>query len=139
MPRPLLASRDDPGENDLCHAEGYRRMAQMSTARFCSASAAPEEGLEQGAAGSRHSGAASTSTRIGRPIVEQMREAAIVASSFALCVLGRVLQVDGTLGAPPATVYAIAVVSAGVLPLRRRAPATALALTMACGLVVAPL
>lgn len=59
--------------------------------------------------------------------------------AFVLCLLGGVLHVDGTLGAPPLAAFVIAAVSAGALPLRHREPALALAITVACGMVVAPL
>lgn len=62
-----------------------------------------------------------------------------MVTSFALCALGGVLHVDGTVGAPPAAAYAVAVASASVLPLRHRAPVVSLAVTVACGMVVAPL
>ncbi|MGW6510699.1 sensor histidine kinase [Streptomyces niveus] len=67
------------------------------------------------------------------------REGAVTATAFALCLLGGVVQVDDTLTAPPAAAYVIAVVSCAVLPLRHRAPLTALAATTASGVLVAPL
>lgn len=62
-----------------------------------------------------------------------------MATSFALCVLGGVLHVDGSLGPPPAAAYAVAAVSAGVLLLRHRAPVATLAVAVGCGMLVAPL
>ncbi|MFE4608172.1 sensor histidine kinase [Streptomyces niveus] len=67
------------------------------------------------------------------------REGAVTAAAFALCLLGGVVQVDDTLTAPPAAAYVIAVVSCAVLPLRHRAPLTALAAATASGVLVAPL
>ncbi|PJE95856.1 two-component sensor histidine kinase [Streptomyces carminius] len=67
------------------------------------------------------------------------REGAVTATAFVLCLLGGTVQVDGTLGAPPAAAYLIAVVSCAVLPLRRRAPLAALAATTAAGVPVQPL
>ncbi|MCT2588588.1 sensor histidine kinase [Streptomyces sp. N2-109] len=66
-----------------------------------------------------------------------LREGAVMATAFALCLLGGVLQEDGrTLSAPPATAYFIAVVSCAVLPVRHRAPLAAMAATTACGVLV---
>ena len=62
-----------------------------------------------------------------------------MVTSFALCLLGGVLHVDGTVGAPSVAAYAVALASAGALPLRHRAPVATLAVTVACGMVVAPL
>lgn len=62
-----------------------------------------------------------------------------MAASFVLCVLGGVLQVDGSLGAPPLAAYGLAAVSAGALPLRHRAPVAVVAVTVGCGMLVAPL
>ncbi|MBH5338086.1 sensor histidine kinase [Streptomyces pactum] len=62
-----------------------------------------------------------------------------MATAFALCLLGGVIQVDDTLSAPPAAAYAIAVVSCAVLPVRHRAPPAALAATTAAGVLVPPL
>jgi signal transduction histidine kinase len=66
------------------------------------------------------------------------REGAVTGTASALCLLGGVFQVDNTLSPPPAAVYAIAVVSCAVLPLRHRAPLTAMAATTVCGMLVAP-
>ncbi|OON82755.1 sensor histidine kinase [Streptomyces tsukubensis] len=67
------------------------------------------------------------------------REAAVAATAFALCLLGGVVQVDNTLSPPPAAAYLVAVVSCAVLPVRHRAPLTAMAVTTAGGLLVPPL
>ncbi|MGC5564100.1 sensor histidine kinase [Streptomyces sp. FR-108] len=67
------------------------------------------------------------------------REAAVTATAFVLCLLGGVIQVDGTLAAPPLAACFIAVVSCAVLPLRHRAPLAALAATTAVGVLVQPL
>ncbi|MDN3027430.1 sensor histidine kinase [Streptomyces sp. S.PB5] len=64
------------------------------------------------------------------------RETAITATALVLCLFGGVVQVDDTLGAPSAAAYFIAVVSCAVLPLRHRAPLTALAATTAAGMLV---
>jgi len=72
-----------------------------------------------------------------RPHGTWWREAAITASAFALCLLGGVLQDDGsTLAPPPAAAYLIAVVSCAVLPVRHRAPLAAMAVTTAAGVLV---
>ncbi|MFF1308583.1 sensor histidine kinase [Streptomyces sp. NPDC058307] len=66
------------------------------------------------------------------------REGAITATAFALCLLGGVVQDDGsTLSPPSAAAYFIAVVSCAVLPVRHRAPLAAMAVTTASG-VLAP-
>ncbi|MEU5023552.1 sensor histidine kinase [Streptomyces milbemycinicus] len=68
------------------------------------------------------------------------REAAVTATAFALCLLGGVVQNDGsTLSPPPAAAYFIAVVSCAVLPVRHRAPLAAMAATTASGMLVPPL
>ncbi|MFG2652508.1 sensor histidine kinase [Streptomyces sp. NPDC048436] len=68
------------------------------------------------------------------------REGAITATAFALCLLGGVLQDDGsTLTPPPAAAYFIAAVSCAVLPVRHRAPLAAMAATTASGMLVPPL
>ncbi|MFG2502194.1 sensor histidine kinase [Streptomyces sp. NPDC048441] len=74
-----------------------------------------------------------------RPRIMWWREAAIIATAFALCLLGGVMQVDDTLSAPPATAYFIAVVSCAVLPVRHRAPMAAMAATTVAGLLAPPL
>ncbi|MFH9008595.1 sensor histidine kinase [Streptomyces afghaniensis] len=74
-----------------------------------------------------------------RPRGAWSREAAIMATAFACCLLGGVIQVDDTLSAPPAAAYIIAVVSCAVLPVRHRAPLAALAATTAVGVLVPPL
>ncbi|MGW0949589.1 sensor histidine kinase [Streptomyces sp. NPDC002623] len=68
------------------------------------------------------------------------REGAITATAFVLCLLGGMLQVDGSTPAPPpVAAYFIAVVSGAVLPLRHRAPLIAMAATTAGGALVPPL
>ncbi|MGP4028396.1 sensor histidine kinase [Actinomadura sp. 3N407] len=62
-----------------------------------------------------------------------------MATAFALCLLGGVVQVDDTLSPPPAAAYFIAVVSCAVLPVRHRAPLAAMAATTAAGMLVPPL
>ncbi|MFF5536591.1 sensor histidine kinase [Streptomyces cinerochromogenes] len=74
-----------------------------------------------------------------RPRGAWWREAAITATAFAFCLLGGVMQADDTLSAPPAAAYIVAVVSCAVLPVRHRAPLTALAATSAVGVLVPPL
>ncbi len=67
------------------------------------------------------------------------REGVITGTALALCLLGGVVQVDGTLSPPPAAAYFIAVISCAVLPLRHRAPLATMAATTACGALVPPL
>lgn len=69
----------------------------------------------------------------------RLREGAIAATAFVICLLGGVMQVDDTLATPSAAAYVIAVVSSAVLPLRHRAPLAAMAATTVCGMLVAPL
>nr|WP_197683614.1 sensor histidine kinase [Jiangella alkaliphila] len=73
-----------------------------------------------------------------RPGAPWWREAAILATTFVLCLSGGVAHADGTFGPPPAAAYVVAVLMCAVLPLRHRAPLAALALTTAGGLLVAP-
>ena len=73
-----------------------------------------------------------------RPRGTWWREGAITATAFALCLLGGAVQDDGSRLAPPsAAAYFIAVATCAVLPLRHRAPLTAMAATTA-GAVVGP-
>ena len=73
-----------------------------------------------------------------RPRGAWWREGAITATAFALCLLGGVVQDDGSTLAPPSAVaYFIAVVSCAVLPVRHRAPLAAMAVTTLSG-VLAP-
>ncbi|MFG2004849.1 sensor histidine kinase [Spirillospora sp. NPDC048911] len=58
---------------------------------------------------------------------------------FAICLIGGFLQVDDTLSPPPGAAYMIAVMSCAVLPVRHRAPLTAVAGTTAVGMLVPPL
>ncbi|MEU3251887.1 sensor histidine kinase [Streptomyces sp. NPDC006997] len=65
------------------------------------------------------------------------REAALIATAFALCLFGGALGDDGSaLTPPPTAAYLIAVVSCAVLPVRHRAPLTAMAVTTATGVLV---
>ncbi|NHC45556.1 sensor histidine kinase [Motilibacter aurantiacus] len=73
-----------------------------------------------------------------RPGASRWREGAVVATAFALCLLGGVLRVDDTVSAPPAAAYVVAAVSAGALPLRHRSPIAAVAVTTGCGMAVVP-
>lgn len=66
------------------------------------------------------------------------REAAVTATTFAVFVLGGVVQADGTLSPPAAAVYLMAAASCGVLPARRRAPLAVLLATVAFGVLVQP-
>ncbi len=65
-------------------------------------------------------------------------EGLVVTGAFVSCVIGAVLGVDDTLGAPPFAGYVIAAVSSVSLLGRRRAPVTTLAVTTLCGMFVAP-
>ena len=67
------------------------------------------------------------------------REGRVTATAFALCLLGGMVRVDGTLSPPPVAAYFIAVVSCAALPVRHRAPLAALAGTTAGGVLVPPL
>ncbi|MFI6344207.1 sensor histidine kinase [Streptomyces sp. NPDC050560] len=67
------------------------------------------------------------------------REAAVTAAAFALCLLGGVVQADGTPAPPPPAAYLVAAVSCAALPLRHRAPLAALAVTTASGVLASPL
>ncbi|MBO2450870.1 sensor histidine kinase [Actinomadura barringtoniae] len=68
-----------------------------------------------------------------------LQEVAIIATAFALCLLGGTLQDDGsTLSPPPAAAYFIAVASCAVLPVRHRAPLAAMAATTAIALLAVP-
>ncbi|MFI6339007.1 sensor histidine kinase [Streptomyces sp. NPDC050535] len=73
-----------------------------------------------------------------RPRGTWRREGAITATAFALCLLGGVVQDDGsTLSPPSAAAYFVAVVSCAVIPVRHRVPLAAMAVTTASG-VLAP-
>jgi signal transduction histidine kinase len=74
-----------------------------------------------------------------RPRGPWWREAAVTATAFAVCLLGGVVQPDGTLTPPTAAGYFIAVVSCGVLPVRHRAPLAVLLATAAVGMLAQPL
>ncbi|MFF0159856.1 sensor histidine kinase [Streptomyces sp. NPDC005263] len=65
-------------------------------------------------------------------------EGAITATAFALCLLGGVVQDDGSrLSAPPAAAYGLAVLTCAVLPLRHRAPLAVMVATTV-GAVLGP-
>ncbi|MEV7074667.1 sensor histidine kinase [Streptomyces sp. NPDC091972] len=65
-----------------------------------------------------------------RPRGRRWREGAVTAAAFAICLFGGVVQEDGsTLSPPSAAAYLVAVVSCAVLPVRHRAPRTAMAVT----------
>ncbi|MFD0317079.1 sensor histidine kinase [Streptomyces flavalbus] len=65
------------------------------------------------------------------------REVALTATAFAFCLFGGALKEDGDgLSAPSTAAYLIAVVSCAVLPVRHRAPLTAMAVTTATGVLV---
>ncbi|WP_030546741.1 sensor histidine kinase [Streptomyces albus] len=74
-----------------------------------------------------------------RPRGTWWREGAVTATAFALCLLGGMARADGTLSAPPAAAYVIAVVSCAALPIRHRAPLAVLAATTVAGVLVQPL
>lgn len=67
------------------------------------------------------------------------REGVVLASTFAVCLLGGAIHVDDTWGAPPLVAYLVAVASCAVLPLRHRRPVVAVVVTSVCGAGVAPL
>ncbi|MFJ6852723.1 sensor histidine kinase [Streptomyces sp. NPDC091271] len=71
-----------------------------------------------------------------RPRGSWWREGAITATAFALCLLGCVVQVDGTLSPPSAAACLIAVVSCAVLTARHRSPVATMTATTLCGLLV---
>jgi signal transduction histidine kinase len=73
-----------------------------------------------------------------RPRGAWWREGAVIATAFAICLIGGVVH-DDALAAPPATTYLLAVVSCALLPLRHRAPLAALAATTGCGMSATPL
>ncbi len=66
------------------------------------------------------------------------REGAVLATAFAICLLGGLVH-DDALAPPPAATYLLAVVSCALLPLRHRAPLAALAATTGCGMSATPL
>jgi signal transduction histidine kinase len=80
-----------------------------------------------------------TTLSLPQPRGSWRREGAIVATAFALCLFGGVLQVDDRLAPPSVAAYLVAVVSCAALPLRHRAPLVVLAVTTGCGMLVAPL
>lgn len=65
-------------------------------------------------------------------------EGAVVATTFAICLLGGFVQVDDTVSPPRAAAYVVAVLSCAVLPLRHRAPLVVMAATTVCGMLVPP-
>lgn len=78
------------------------------------------------------------STPIAPSRPSRRREGAVLVAAFALCLLGAVLRVDDAVGPPPIAAYLLAGVATAVLPLRHRAPLIALAVTIGCGVLVAP-
>jgi len=66
------------------------------------------------------------------------REAVVLVTAFAFCVLGGVVHVDDTLGWPKPAAYVVAVVSCAALLVRHRRPVVAVLATSACAMVVAP-
>lgn len=67
------------------------------------------------------------------------REAAIAAASFSVVLLGAALRIDDTPAPPSPSACLLAAVASLALLARRRAPLATLAVTTACGLLVAPL
>ncbi|MGM7646840.1 sensor histidine kinase [Nocardia sp. JW2] len=67
------------------------------------------------------------------------REALVLATAFLLCLSGGIFHPDNTLGWPPIATYIVAGVSCAALVVRHRAPVAVLAVTTACGMLVAPL
>ncbi|MFF3965694.1 sensor histidine kinase [Streptomyces griseorubiginosus] len=73
-----------------------------------------------------------------RPRGTWWREGAITATAFALCLLGGMVQDDGSrLSAPTAAAWLLALVTCAVLPLRHRAPPAVMAATTV-GAVLGP-
>ncbi|QKW33496.1 sensor histidine kinase [Actinomadura sp. NAK00032] len=67
-------------------------------------------------------------------------EAAIMATAFALCLLGGALSVDDrSLSWPPVNAYLLAAATCAVLPVRHRSPVAAVAATTVGGVLVPPL
>lgn len=71
--------------------------------------------------------------------VASWRDGAIATAVFAVVILGGMLHVDDTLGAPPAAAYLLGAVASALTLARDRAPVLALVATTACGMLVAPL
>lgn len=67
------------------------------------------------------------------------REALILATAFLLCLSGGIFHPDNTVGWPPITTYVVAGISCAALTVRHRAPVGVVAVTIACGMLVAPL
>ncbi|MCA2206903.1 sensor histidine kinase [Nocardia rosealba] len=67
------------------------------------------------------------------------REALVLATAFLLCLSGGIFHPDNTFGWPPIATYVVAVVSCAALVVRHRAPVAVVAVTTACGMLVAPL
>lgn len=67
------------------------------------------------------------------------REGTLALATAVIVVLGSWLQSDDTLAPPPAAAYVVALVSSAALLLRHRAPLATMAVTTACGMLVAPL
>lgn len=74
-----------------------------------------------------------------RPTSWWWREGALLATAFALCLVGGSMQLDDTISAPPVRAYLLSAAACAALPLRHRSPLAALAASTACGMLVAPL
>lgn len=67
------------------------------------------------------------------------REALVLAVAFLLCLSGGFFHPDNTVGWPPITTYVVAGISCAALAVRHRVPAAVVAVTVVCGMLVAPL
>lgn len=67
------------------------------------------------------------------------REAAVGLATFGLCLLGGIFHADDTVGAPDASSYVLAALSAALILARHRFPVIALAAATACALLVTSL
>ncbi|MFE3543046.1 sensor histidine kinase [Nocardia sp. NPDC059177] len=66
------------------------------------------------------------------------RETLVLATAFLLCLSGGIFHPDNTLGWPPMATYVVAGISCAALAVRHRAPVAVVAVTTACGMLVAP-
>jgi signal transduction histidine kinase len=73
------------------------------------------------------------------PAPRWRREGVVLATTFAVCLLGGAIHVDDTWAAPPLAAYLVAVISCAALPLRHRRPVVAVVVTSVCGAAVVPL
>lgn len=80
-----------------------------------------------------------TAVPLAPPARRWRREGVVLATTFALCLLGGGIRLDDSWGAPPVAAYVVALVSCAVLPQRHRRPVLAVVVTSACGAAVAPL